>query len=255
MSFFDNLFGNGSSSANKYAGAAKNELLAAGTNANTRLNPYAQQGLAASDHYGALLGLQGQQVAQNHYGNFQADPFTQAMGVGGTYQASPGYQWQLGQGLNAVDSSAASKGLLGSGATLKAEEEYGQGLANQDYQQWLGNLSSTYDNYLGNLAGQANTGVNTATQQGNNQLTSAGAGALQTAQIGANKTAGANGLAGLIPAAAVGTGRQGDTSEFEALNGSFLQRGRRTRRQPRRPDFVRPGRCGAEREGARSRHQ
>jgi hypothetical protein len=214
MSFFDNLFGNGSSSANKYAGAAKNELLAAGTNANTRLNPYAQQGLAASDHYGALLGLQGQQVAQNHYGNFQADPFTQAMGVGGTYQASPGYQWQLGQGLNAVDSSAASKGLLGSGATLKAEEEYGQGLANQDYQQWLGNLSSTYDNYLGNLAGQANTGVNTATQQGNNQLTSAGAGALQTAQIGANKTAGANGLAGLLTGAI-----QSGTNAYKAYKG------------------------------------
>jgi hypothetical protein len=178
MSFFDNLFGNGSSSANKYAGAAKNELLAAGTNANTRLNPFAQQGLSASDHYGALARPAGHRsFSRRIISNFQADPFTQAMGVGGTYQASPGYQWQLGQGLNAIDSSAASKGLLGSGDTLKAEQEYGQGLANQDYQQWLGNLSSTYNNYLGNLAGQANTGVNTATQQGNNQLTSAGAGA------------------------------------------------------------------------------
>ena len=43
------------------------------------------------------------------------------------FQTSPGYQWQLGQGLRAVDAGAASSGLLRSGATLKAEQTFGSG--------------------------------------------------------------------------------------------------------------------------------
>ena len=51
----------------------------------------------------------------------------------GDFRSSPGYQWQLDQGLRAVDAGAAAKGMLRSGATLKAEQTFGSGLADQDF--------------------------------------------------------------------------------------------------------------------------
>lgn len=56
------------------------------------------------------------------------------------FQASPGYQWQFNEGVRAVDSAAATDGLLGSGARLKALTKFGQGVANQDYYNYLGKL-------------------------------------------------------------------------------------------------------------------
>jgi hypothetical protein len=46
-----------------------------------------------------------------------------------TFQSSPGYQFQLEQGLRAVDAGASAKGMLRSGAT-QAEQKFGHGLAN-----------------------------------------------------------------------------------------------------------------------------
>jgi hypothetical protein len=56
-------------------------------------------------------------------------------------QQSPGYQFQLQQGLNSVQNAAAAGGGALSGATLKAMQQYGTGLAAQDYQ-------NMYNNYL-----------------------------------------------------------------------------------------------------------
>ena len=50
------------------------------------------------------------------------------------YTASPGYQWRLDEGLRGVQNSAAAKGLLQSGGTLKGIDKYGQGFAAQDFQ-------------------------------------------------------------------------------------------------------------------------
>jgi anti-sigma28 factor (negative regulator of flagellin synthesis) len=45
----------------------------------------------------------------------------------------PSYQFRLGQGANALDMSAASKGMLMSGAQAKAITQYGQNFASQEY--------------------------------------------------------------------------------------------------------------------------
>ncbi len=63
------------------------------------------------------------------------------------FQATPGYQFALEQGQAAIDNSAASRGNVFSGATLKAQQEYGTGMANQEY-----------GNYLNRLTGQAAQG-------------------------------------------------------------------------------------------------
>ena len=49
------------------------------------------------------------------------------------FHTSPGYQFQLDQGLRAVDAGAAANGLLRSGAALKAEQTFGTGLADKEF--------------------------------------------------------------------------------------------------------------------------
>lgn len=49
------------------------------------------------------------------------------------YTASPGYQFRFGEGQRAVESGAASKGMLMSGGTLKDLTRFGQGVAAADY--------------------------------------------------------------------------------------------------------------------------
>lgn len=65
------------------------------------------------------------------------------------FKASPGYQFRLNEGLKAVERSAAARGLLGSGRTLKALQEYGEGLAADEY--------GNYYNRLAALAGVGQT--------------------------------------------------------------------------------------------------
>ena len=98
--------------------------------------PWLTAGQGALGQTQNLLGLNGQAAA------------TAAMGQ---FQASPGYQYQVQQGLSAVDNGAASQGLLHSGNTIRAEQTLGTNLANQDF-----------SNYYSRLAGIAQTGQNTA---------------------------------------------------------------------------------------------
>ena len=73
----------------------------------------------------------------------------------GGYKASPGYDYQLEQGVNALDMSAAARGGLYSGATGKAVTQFGQDIG-----------ASYYNNYLNRLSGQASSGQNAAAQSG-----------------------------------------------------------------------------------------
>ena len=139
--------------------------------------PYYAAGTPAIGQEGALLGLQGQDAAN------------QAMS---TFQQSPGYQWQLGQGLRAIDAGAAAgvrQPGVRSGATIKAEETYGQGLAQQDF-----------SNYFTRLNALAGMGQTAATSEAN--LGTGGAGQLVNA--GANLQAGITGQTNASTASAVG---------------------------------------------------
>jgi len=60
------------------------------------------------------------------------------------FHASPSYQFQLDQGLRAIDHGAAAKGILNSSDTLHNEQTFGTGLADKeftDYYNRLFNLS------------------------------------------------------------------------------------------------------------------
>jgi hypothetical protein len=92
------------------------------------------------------------------------------------YQQDPGYQFRLSEGLKALDRTAAARGGLLSGATLKGAQRYGQDLASQEYNAAYGR----YNTDQANRIGQENTGYNRLAalagvgQTANSQLNAAG---------------------------------------------------------------------------------
>ncbi len=80
------------------------------------------------------------------------------------FQQSPGYQFQLQQGLQGVNQSAAAQGLLGSGAQGQALTQYGQNYAAGYYQNYLNQLNTAAGvgaTASGQLANAATSGSNT----------------------------------------------------------------------------------------------
>jgi hypothetical protein len=68
----------------------------------------------------------------------------------------PSYQWRFNQGQAALDRSAASRGMLLSGAQLKASQDYGGNAASQEYGAQfnrLSGLASSAQNAAGQVAG------------------------------------------------------------------------------------------------------
>ena len=114
-----------SSAVNSAAGKATAAEQQAAAQQRADLQPWATAGAPALTATNDLLGLNGPDAA------------TAAMG---RYQTSPGYQWQFNEGLRATDAGAAAQGMLRSGATLKAEQTFGQGLANTDFGQYYNRL-------------------------------------------------------------------------------------------------------------------
>lgn len=106
----------------------------------------------------------------------------------------PSYQFRLQQGQDAIQSSAAARGGLLSGATLKALQGYGQDMASQEYQNAYNRFNADQTNQYNRLSNIVGMGQNASAQQGNYGM--------QTAQAVANNTmAGANAQAAGIIAA------------------------------------------------------
>jgi hypothetical protein len=61
-------------------------------------------------------------------------------------QNDPSYQFRLGQGNQAINRSAAAKGMLGSGNVLAELAKYGQGMASQEYDNQFNRLSDLMKN-------------------------------------------------------------------------------------------------------------
>lgn len=59
------------------------------------------------------------------------------------FQTSPGYQWRKTEGINALDRSAAAKGLMLSGAQVKGVQAFGDGLASEEYDNYFNRLQTT----------------------------------------------------------------------------------------------------------------
>lgn len=82
------------------------------------------------------------------------------------FQASPGYAWQKQQGIDAIQNSAAAKGGVTGGNTLKALDQFGTGLANQDYYNAMNAYLTQQGNVFNRLYDLTGTGANAAASLG-----------------------------------------------------------------------------------------
>lgn len=137
--------------------------------------PFIQQGQTAVNDIGSDI--------QNQTGF--AAPFN--------FQADPGYQFNLQQGTDAINNSAAAKGGVLNGGTLKALSQYTSGLAdttyNSAYQRYLAGSQNSYNQ----LAGLANLGENATSNTGAAGAASANAQGNYLTQAGNAQAAGAVG--------------------------------------------------------------
>jgi hypothetical protein len=119
----------------------------------------------------------------------------------------PGYEFQMDQGMGAIENSAAAKGLTGN--TLKDLNTFGQGMASNYYNDYWKKLFDMMTTGQDSAAGVGQAGINTGTNIGNNMI---GAGnALAAGQVGsANALAGgiSNSLPWLMQAMNSGGGTQ-----------------------------------------------
>lgn len=112
------------------------------------------------------------------------------------FRSSPGYQFQLNQGMGAINNSASARGGVNSGATLKSLQQFGTGLANQDWYSYLGQLSGLSGSGQNAAAQTGSFAANAANQIGANTIGAGNAGAAGTVGIGSAINSGLNNALG-----------------------------------------------------------
>jgi hypothetical protein len=147
--------------------------------ATNQLSPWTTAGQPALADQSDLLGLNGQPAADAAMAKFQQ---------------SPGYQWQLGEGLRAVDAGAASRGILRSGATIKAEDTFGSGLAASDFGNYWNRLQQLSGAGLTAAGGIASAATGGASDIGKIDTGAAGAESSIYGNVASSLGTGANQL-------------------------------------------------------------
>jgi hypothetical protein len=102
------------------------------------------------------------------------------------FEASPGYQFRLDEGMKAIERAAAARGLRLSGSTLMDSARFGQGLASDEFGRFYGRQVDQYGREYAAATDDYARGYNQVADQRN--LLSSIAGIGQTAtqqQIGA----------------------------------------------------------------------
>lgn len=107
--------------------------------------------------------------------NQQLNQYNQQQGVYNQYQAKgtatptdisdivsnlPGFQFAQNQGINSIQNAASASGQLNGGNLLESLNQFGQGVSQQYYQNYMGNLN--------NLAQQGTSATNNAMQGATN---------------------------------------------------------------------------------------
>lgn len=174
------------------AGAAKNAQELQAQEAQNALNfqekewnqqqvneePFLKAGQGAIGELSSLLSSPGEGLLSPWTGTFNAPTAAEA-------EQTPGYEFARQQGELGVQNSAAASGGLLTGGTLKAEQQYGQNLADTNYQNVFQNALTQYQtayntfqnnqtNTYNRLAGVAGMGQTTAAQLGTQGAQAAG---------------------------------------------------------------------------------
>jgi hypothetical protein len=105
--------------------------------------PWREAGGKAVTRQADLMGLNGEEPRANAFSTFREDP---------------GYKYSVSEAVKGVDRSAAARGLLTSGATIKAIQDRAGNLADQQYGNWF--------NRFGVIAGTGQTATGSTAQAG-----------------------------------------------------------------------------------------
>jgi hypothetical protein len=152
-------------------GAGIGSMFADWSNPADSANPYFDQMPGEISKYfdpyinagkNALPGLQDQ------YGKLTNDPGARLNEIGQGYHQSPGFQFALQQALQGAGHAAAAGGMAGSAQHEQQNMGIATNLANQDYNQWLGNALGMYKTGLSGEQGLYDTGANAGMRAGEN---------------------------------------------------------------------------------------
>ena len=119
------------------------------------------------------------------------------------FQQDPGYAFRMQEGMKALERSAAARGGLLSGGMLRGAQQYGQGLASQEYMNAFNRYQAERNarlNPLQSLAGVGQTATNQLGQAGQAMASNVGQ------ALGAAAQARASGYIGGANALAQGLG-------------------------------------------------
>jgi hypothetical protein len=124
--------------------------------------PFREAGLSGQNRLLELLGIGGDKFAAD-FGKYASAEFTPDK-----FKTDPGYAFRMSEGMKALERSAAARGGLLSGATLKGTQRFGQDLASQEYQnafnRYQAERTGTLNPYQ-SLAGVGQSSANTLGQQ------------------------------------------------------------------------------------------
>lgn len=116
------------------------QQLAANRQALSSVSPFAATGTAANQQLSNLLGL---------------NPNVQKDDILAQLRSTPGYEFQLQQGQRALDRAQSARGNFFSGEALRASQKYGQGLADQIYNDAVNRLAQQSSQGLSAAGAQA----------------------------------------------------------------------------------------------------
>lgn len=153
--------GNKAASAQRHAAADADARIRAGeARAQDYLQPYAETGKQALTPLTALLTGKLYNFETNSFSDLSPD---QRMSY---FLQSPGYQFRLNQGLSAINKQQLAQGRSLSGGALKEITDYSQGMASDEYNNYLSQLFQMAGFGQNTAQAQANTAMGAATQSG-----------------------------------------------------------------------------------------
>lgn len=113
-------------------------------------------------HYGNYGQGEGRTVGMPQNALESGQPVQAAENAFKAYQDSSGYKFRMDQGMNALNTGYAGRGLLNSGAAQKAALQYGQNIGSAEFGNYLG--------YLGNQQGVGLSGASALAGVGQNYV-------------------------------------------------------------------------------------
>lgn len=103
---------------------------------------------------------------KNQYGQLTNDPGARLNQIGKSFQGSPGFDFALKMALQGANHAAAAGGMVGSPQHEFQNMELATNMANQNYNQYLGNALGLYGKGLEGEQNIYNTGAQTGVGMG-----------------------------------------------------------------------------------------